>query len=186
MGNNVCSDGTIVYNSPNEIIKGQPLKDKFESLMKMNGFTLMWVNKKNAPSEFELSFQKHQTYRIVAYLKCVSEAGWSDKPSMKRVQVSNVRLVDNEKYIDTNFHQTNLILGIYFFRDNVIMVGWDAYKYVYHNKNRSCYVDIDALKLGTVEGFHQGEVSKQKVWVFTPNNFKYFLDSYIKYNNIES
>lgn len=186
MGSNVCADGTIVKNSLNEIIKGKQLKEKFESLVNSNGYALNWINSKNAPYEFELSFADDNIYRIIAYLKCVSEAGWADKPHIKRVQVSNVRLVSNDKYVDTNTHQTNLILGIYFYKENILMVGWDAYKYVYHNKNRSCYVDIDALRQGTLNGFYQGEVSKQKVWVFKPNHIEIFLDSYIKYNNLDS
>jgi len=186
MGSNVCADGTIVYNSSNEIVKGKHLREKFESIISLSGCSLIWSNVKTAPFEFEVSFKGKKKYRIVAYLKCVSEAGWSDKPNIKRVQVTNVRLIDTSKYLDTNSQQTNLILGIYFFRNNVVMVGWDAYKYVYHNKNRSCYVDINALKLGTTEGLYQGDVSKQKVWVFKPNHFEDFLEMYIKYNNLES
>ena len=64
------------------------------------------------------------------------------------------------------------------------MVAWNAYMYVMHNTERSCYVDVDVMKRAYIQGYVEDIVSKQKVWAFTPEYFDKFLDNYISKNRI--
>ena len=123
-------------------------------------------------------------YTLVMYLKNITGAGWADKPHMKRVQVSNVRKDDMDKYIDTTNNQTILILGYYNFDDNPVIVAWNAYRYVYHNTVRSCYVSVDNLMDAYKSGMAVTECSNQEIWVFKPNHFEEFLKNYIEQNKI--
>lgn len=165
--------------------KAELLK-KFEEFIKFSGFTITkWIKLDAVPYEILLMDKEGRTFRIVLYLKNITDAGWKDKPWYKRVQVDNVRNVSPECYIDTENTQTLMILGYYNYDNNPLMVGWNAYKYVMHSTQRSCYVTLDVMLEGYKKGYHTDIVSKQKVWVFTPDNFDVFLKNYINANKIE-
>ena len=114
------------------------------------------------------------------YLKNVTGAGWADKPNYRRVQVTNVRIEDPERYIDPTDQDVFMVLGYYDFDNNPIMVAWDAYKYVMHNTNRSCYVTTNNLQAGYSKGIEITNCSEQKIWIFKADYFKIFLDNYMK------
>lgn len=180
---NINKDNNFVYDAPEKVFGKKELLLKFEEFIKLEGFSLSWDTYNRVP--YVATIEKEgKAYTLVMYLKNVTGAGWRDKPHMKRVQVSNVRNDDMEKYIDTTNDQTILILGYYNFDGNPLLVAWDAYRYVYHNTVRSCYVSIDNLMEAYKSGFVVTECSNQKIWVFKPHHFSKFLDDYIESNKI--
>lgn len=176
----------VEENSEDVIYNKTDLFKKFEQFISVSGFIITkWIKTNAVPYEVLLMDKGGRTYRIVMYLKNITHSGWRDKPWIKRVQVNNVRKIAPESYIDTEITQTLMILGYYNYDDNPLMVGWNAYKYVMHDTERSCYVTIDAMLEGYRKGYHNGTISKQKVWIFTPNYFSAFLKNYIETNKIE-
>ena len=181
---NIDQKGNFVYDSPEKVYKKKELLDKFAEFIGEDGFSLTWKSNTHVP--YVATIQKEEkAYKLVLYLKNITGAGWADKPHMKRVQVSNVRNDDMDKYIDTTNEQTILIIGYYNFDNNPLIVAWDAYRYVYHNTVRSCYVSIDNLMDAYRSGFTVTECSNQKIWVFQPAHFERFLNDYIENNKIE-
>ncbi len=115
------------------------------------------------------------------YLKNITGAGWADKPGIKRCQVKNFKAdhLGGIKIVELRHY--NLILGYYNYDSNPILVAWDAYRYLKHETNRSCYVTVDSLKRGYEKKFYEGVVSSQKCWIFTGDKFDLFLKRYIEY-----
>lgn len=180
---NIDNQNNFVYDAPEKVYKKRELLSKFEEFIKAEGFSLSWDFNNRVP--YVATVEKDgKKYTLVMYLKNITGAGWADKPHMKRVQVSNVRNDDMDKYIDTTNNQTILIVGYYNFDNNPLIVAWDAYRYVYHNTVRSCYVSIDNLLDAYKSGFAITECSNQKIWVFKPNHFAEFLEDYIDSNKI--
>lgn len=180
---NINSDCRLEYDRDEVVYKKSELLKKFEEFLQESGFSVRWNETKSSPYAAVVS-HGNKEYKLVLYLKNITGAGWSDKPHIKRVQVNNVRNEDATKYIDTTSEQTILILGYYNFDNNPLIVAWNAYKYVYHNTIRSCYVTIDNLIEGYRNGIIETECSEQKIWVFQPKYFGEFLDSYIRDNTI--
>lgn len=180
---NVDKNMNLVYDAPERVYPKSEILLKFESFVSSEGFSVEWENTKRVPYVAKLS-KAGKSYTLVMYLKNITGAGWANKPHMKRVQVSNVRNDDMNKYIDTTNSQTILILGYYEFDNNPLFVAWNAYRYVYHNTVRSCYVSIDNLLDAYKSGFSVTECSDQEIWVFKPNHFEEFLQDYIEQNKI--
>lgn len=180
---NIDSNNNFVYDAPEKVYPKAELLANFETFIAQEGFSLSWDSSSRVPYVANVS-KGEEKYIIVMYLKNITGAGWADKPHMKRVQVSNVRNDDMDKYIDTTNNQTILILGYYNFDNNPLIVAWDAYRYVYHNTVRSCYVSIDNLMTAYKSGFIVTECSNQKIWIFKPNHFAQFLEDYISSNKI--
>ena len=180
---NIDKNNGLVYDASEKVYEKKELLEKFEEFIKQEGFSINWGSSKRAP--YVATIKKDgKEYTLVMYLKNITGAGWADKPHMKRVQVSNVRKDDMDKYIDTTNNQTILILGYYNFDDNPVIVAWNAYRYVYHNTVRSCYVSVDNLMDAYKSGMAVTECSNQEIWVFKPNHFEEFLKNYIEQNKI--
>ena len=178
----------VETETEDKLYKKKELFKKFEEFISQSGFTVeKWVKSNAVPYEVIIADKNENqiSYRIILYLKNISDAGWVYKPWMKRVQVDNVRSVSPEYYINTERNQALLILGYYNYDDNPIMVAWNPYRYVMHFTQRSCYVTIDEMLEGYKKGYHKCFVSNQKVWIFTANNFRIFLNDYIDSNKVE-
>ena len=176
----------VEYESEDKKYVKSELLNKFEEFINASGYAITkWIKSDAVPYEVLIMDKSGRTYRIVVYLKNITHAGWKEKPWIKRVQVDNVRTVSPECYIDTENTQTFMILGYYNYDNNPLMVGWNAYKYVMHSTQRSCYITIDEMIEGYKKGYHTCVVSKQNVWVFTSDNFNIFLKNYIIANKIE-
>lgn len=182
---NIDTNNNLVYDKSEKIFKKNQLIKKFEEFIEVSGFKVIrWVNKIHSPYELIIT-KDNKEYRIVVFLKNITGAGWADKPNMKRVQVTNIRVVDIDNYINTTDKEALVILGYYNFDDNPIMVAWNAYRYVSHNKNRSCYIDIESLLEGYNNGYITKTCSDQRVWVFKSNYFETFLKNYIEKNKVD-
>ena len=181
---NIDKDYNLVYNKSEKIFKKPELFAKFEEFISQSGFEVKeWKNKNRVPYELIIS-KDNVDYRLVVFLKNITGAGWAEKPNIKRVQVSNIRVVDIEKYIDTTATETLIILGYYNFDDNPIMVAWNAYRYVSHGTQRSCYVDIGNLLDGYRNGYCTTNYAEQRIWIFKPTYFEVFLKNYIEKNKV--
>lgn len=181
-------------NKQNEIINDRNDKKyskielirEFKNFINISGYTVVGpADIKQAPYELNIS-NGNTIYKIVMYYKNITGSGWSNKPNIRRVQVTNVRNVDINKYISTSNNSFFVIFGYYNFDNNPIMVAWNAYNFVYHATTRSCYVSIDLLIEGYKKGFLKTYYSKQKMWIFTPHNFELFLNDYIKCNRVNN
>lgn len=183
---NINKLNEIETETTDKTYKKKELLKKFEEFVNESNFYIInWIKIDAVPYEVLLENTEGKKYKIVLYLKNITHAGWNEKPWCKRVQVDNVRFVCPDCYIDTENTQTFMILGYYNYDNNPLMVGWNAYKYVMHNTQRSCYITLDEMLEGYKKGYNVSVVSKQKVWVFTPSNFAVFLKDYINANKIE-
>ena len=177
---NIDRNNNLVYDKQDKVYEKEDLIKKFENFLSVGGFIVKkWINNKRVPYELLVS-NGEKNYRFIVYLKNITGAGWKSKPHIRRVQVTNIRKEDPERYIDPTDQDVLMVLGYYDFDDNPIMVAWDAYKYVMHNTNRSCYVGIGNLQAGYSKGIEITNFAEQKIWVFKAEYFKIFLDSYIK------
>ena len=179
---NIKSDLSTILEEDVIYSKGQ-LFDAFESFIKDSGYRVeKWINTNQAPYELLVVDEKDTMTHLIIYLKNITGAGWASKPDIKRVQVTNIRVASPDNYVSTTASQSMIILGYYNFDNNPIMVAWDAYRYVKHKTNRSCYVNIDTLKRGYQQGYLISTNSSQKVWLFDSYHFSKFLEDYISYN----
>lgn len=179
---NLLKDLTTVYAEDIKHPK-EKLLEEFERFINDSGYKVeKWLNTNCVPYELLIVDETEKMTHLVIYLKNITGAGWEDKPDIKRVQVTNIRVASPDNYVSTTASQTMLILGYYNYDNNPIMVAWDAYRYVKHKTNRSCYVNIDTLKRAYQTGYLITNNSSQKVWLFDSYHFSKFLEDYIAYN----
>ena len=181
---NINKQNEIIINK--EDVKYSKLKliNEFENFINISGYELIGnIDIKSSPYVVNIA-KDNKIYKIIMYYKNITGAGWYNKPNIRRVQVTNVRKADINKYISTSNNSFFVIFGYYNFDDNPIMVAWNAYNFVYHETTRSCYVSTELLIQGYKKGFIKTNYSKQQIWIFTPNNFEFFLDDYIKCNKV--
>ncbi len=118
---------------------------------------------------------------VELFIKNITGAGWENKPNIKRCQVKNFSKEDNNfSEVENHYY---LIIGYYNYDGNPILVAWDAYRYLSHNTQRSCYVTVETLKIGYEKNIYEGVVMSQKCWAFIGSFFKEFIKKYIEYIN---
>lgn len=182
---NINHDLCLVQ-SKDKVFSKNELFSNFEKFINDSGYKIeKWINRKKAPYELFIVDSNNVMIYLILYLKNVTGAGWIDKPNIKRVQVSNIKIVSPNNYIGTTQYQTIAILGYYNFDNNPIMIAWDAYEYVNHKTMRSCYITTDSLKRGYENEYLVCNDASQKVWIFNSNYFDEFIKDYIKYNSNE-
>ncbi len=178
---NIRKDCSIEL-SEDKLFTKKELFDRFASFIQNSGYSVYeWVRSNKAPYELIIYDQDNKPLYLSLYLKNITGAGWQDKPKIKRVQVTNVRVTAPDNYVNTTDNQSLMVLGYYEYDDNPIMVAWDAYRYVNHKTMRSCYVNIDTLIRAYQLGYLTTTNASQKVWIFTPQYFGKFVDDYIEY-----
>lgn len=182
---NISKNNEIREQSEDKKYSKKDLFEKFKEFISKCGYSITDNNDfKRTPYVVNIKKEDNE-YKLIMFYKNITGAGWSDKPNVKRVQVTNVRKGDISKYVSTSSNETFMILGYYNFDDNPIMVAWNAYHYVYHDTTRSCYVDIDTLLDGYKKGYIETIYAKQNIWVFTPDYFDKFLHEYIESNKVD-
>lgn len=129
---------------------------------------------------FKIDYNNYEV-ELIAVIKNITGAGWENKPNVKRVQVRNCMLEDNENISKSNINKLNVIIGVYCYDNNPIFVAWDAYRYYNHKTQRSCYVTTDSLIQGYKKKFYDGIDSSQKIWIFKGDCFAKFVNSYVEY-----
>ncbi|MBQ6282893.1 MAG: hypothetical protein IJK66_05130 [Bacilli bacterium] len=183
---NINKRNEIVVNKEDIKYSKASLINEFEKFINVCGFKLI-DNGDVKTSPYEVNITKNKIiYKIIMYYKNITGAGWYNKLNIRRVQVTNVRKTDINKYISTSNNSFFAIFGYYNFDNNPIMVAWNAYNFVYHETTRSCYVSIELLIEGYKKGFIKTNYSKQQIWIFTPNNFEIFLNDYINCNKVNN
>jgi len=179
---NITNNLALVL-SEDKTYKKAELLQEFQNFLSLSNYKIeKWINKRKCPYEVLITDSAQKMTHLILYLKNITGAGWKEKPNIKRVQVSNVKVVSPDNFVRTSKCQTIMILGYYNFDNNPIMVGWDAYRYTKHKTMRSCYVNVDNLIMGYENKYYEGISQSQKIWIFDSSKFNVFLNSYIKYN----
>jgi hypothetical protein len=114
------------------------------------------------------------------YMKNVSQAGWNDKPWIKRIQVGNVKTIAPGFYSETTRDKVNLLLGYTKVGEDELFFAWNYYRYIFHKTLRSCYVHDDNIDLVLKEGFVHADDMGQALWGFKPEQFGVFLEDYLR------
>lgn len=170
---NVHADGTISVG-PERIPRPREVRAAFESAVRESGWEFVeWTRSEAAPFQCLLR-HSGKDVDVVVYLKAISNAGWERKPHCKRVQVSNLALVEQAFLRPESAKKINLILGYYCY-EQPLFVAWEADHYVHHNTNRSAYVDADQLAFAYSEGSYRGECSGLPVEIFSPGKLGDYL-----------
>ena len=141
---------------------------------------IKWNKRSSVPYECIIE-KENEKYDIFLYLKNITGAGWIQKKSIKRIQVSNVRIDSYENKIFANDSIFLLMLGYYNFDNNPIVVAWDAYRYINHKTVRSAYISVDNLVCGYQKGYLVTTDASQKVWIFDSHHLEDFLLDYKGY-----
>lgn len=179
---NILNNGDLVLSN-DKLFDKKTLKAELESFLNKSDYQVVqWTKQNGTPFELIVKDSDNNLIFLALYLKNITGAGWSNKPNIKRVQVSNVRKVAPEDVYETTDYQTVLILGYYNFDNSPLMVAWNAYRYMNHSTVRSCYIDIKGLEKGYKMRYFYGTFSKQKIWVFNSYNFGRFFKEYIEIN----
>src|SRR5690554_6067570 len=154
------------------------LEEVLVKSLELSGYSEIQINK-NKDNMYEITLRKISNYKIYLFLRNVSNAGWSDKPEKRRVQVT---AFDVKKLPPTGKHVTAMILGVQEIFDRFIFVAWDIYKYGGHATNRSCYINTTNIYNAFLRGFITTMDQSQKVWLADSYNLDKLINNYIEYN----
>ena len=182
---NINKSNELIYNSEDVKYDKKKLMEKFGEFISARGYHIVGdVDLKVSPYIVTIK-RDTLSYKMIIYYKNITGAGWKDKPNIRRVQVTNVRYADIDKYISTSKDSFLAILGYYNYDNNPIMVAWNAYNFVYHSTTRSCYVTTDLLQEAYKSGYIKTNYSNQTIWIFTPDYFDEFINDYIECNRVK-
>lgn len=121
-------------------------------------------------------------FNIRMITKNITSCGWRDKPQIKRIQTVNL----SDRIIYTNKVSSFLLSGLIKCKDKYILVVWNAYRYIHHTTNRSCYInDKDILECYN-KGYCFVHDFDQEIWLCDCNNFNLLIRDYIMFNYVES
>ena len=111
--------------------------------------------------------------------KNIVNSGWSDKPFIKRIQVKPYKLNEVEKNtLDTS----SLFIGIAYANEIPICVAWNPFMFLYHNTNRSCYINVELIARCQHEGMIKTKSSGQDVILCEPAHFKELIVTFLNSN----
>lgn len=111
---------------------------------------------------------ENESFSLHILPKNVVNSGWSEKPYIKRIQVMS--FLGKEIPLNTR-ENSSMFLGIAFVNNEPVISVWNPFSYVFHKTNRSCYVEVESLVLGSHEGFIKTIDSKQIVLVCDKYHF---------------
>ncbi len=178
---NLTKDNEIIL-SEDKIINSKICFDFLVDTINKSSFKLVKLIKtKNSFNELLLEDKIGGILKISFILRSISGAGWKDKPHIKRVQVPNV----SNNLVETNNIELKshfIIFGFYNFDNNPIFSAWDGKRYLFHKTIRSCYLNIETLQRGYDQKYIETINSSQKIWVFLPDKFDRFIESFISYD----
>ena len=115
--------------------------------------------------------------RVHFLCKNITSSGWSDKPDIVRIQIKNI----SDVFFYTNKNKTFLLSGICLYRDKWILIVWNAYRYMNHKTNRSCYVNMSTLEQCYNDGYTFSKEFNQETWLCDVDNFKLLIRDYIMF-----
>ena len=115
-------------------------------------------------------------------LKNISNSGWSDKPLIKRIQVRALPVDEIEK---NTVRGCSIFIGVAYANESPILVAWNPFMFLYHNTNRSCYIDVKLLASCQHEGFLKATSSNQKVILADTSHFLELIEEYRRQNTIQ-
>lgn len=175
---NIGVDNSIEV-SEEKFISKSLLLNMFETLFLNSQWSFVkWNDTKSAP--FQCIISNDSKYvKVLVYLKQISNAGWEEKPHIKRVQVSNPKKLNLDFFRYDDVDKISLILGYYNYT-KPLLVSWDPNEYRRHNTNRSCYVEIDALLDGYNLDYCKKVSMGQSITLFKPEKFGMFLDNHFE------
>lgn len=115
--------------------------------------------------------------KINVYFICknVTSSGWSDKPGIVRIQIKNI----SEIFIYTNKNETMLISGLCMYKDKIILIVWNAYRYMNHKTNRSCYANVEMLENCYNKGYFFSRDFDQEIWLCDEWHFNLLIRDYV-------
>lgn len=166
-GNNIFLNKTELY-------------DCFKSFLSKSSFNIL--NENISPDIYNLRINDTaRKFEIHFILKNISGSGWSDKDEIKRIQVGNVK----KNIVYTNKVRTHFLGGIINYNEKNILIVWNSYRYLNHETNRSCYVNLESIKTAFEKGYYYTNDFEQEIWLCDEYHFNLLIRDYINFNYME-
>ena len=107
--------------------------------------------------------------------KNITNAFLPGKPDVYRIQISTI----NDIFVYTNKNETMLLCGLCLYKDKWLLVVWNAYRYLNHKTNRSCYVNESTLEDCYNSGYCFSRDFSQESWICDIDHFNLLIRDYI-------
>lgn len=161
----------------------EELLNKFQCFITSAGYVVekCEVNSKlNAFYDIHLSKGKEKLI-IHSSIKKISSAYFPNNDSVYRIQTGPI---DMELLPETTINEISILVGYYEIENTEILALWNAFYFVGHKKNRSCYLTIENMHETIKNGDLVTSYSSTPVYITTKERTAIILDKFIEDNEI--
>jgi len=155
----------------------------FEELLIKNGYLISLCNEEGSVKGFaDLTVKRNgKPFSIHVNIRNISNACLPYDPSVMRRQVAalDVGLLPQNKD-----GEVTVLLGVCEIDEKKVFAIWNAFYFVGHKTNRSCYVSANDLLKASESGLSISSYSDTPVYVATTERFAEALDKFIEVNCI--
>lgn len=161
----------------------EELLNKFQRFLTNAGYIIekCEINSKiNAFFNIYLAKEKEKLI-IHASVKKISSAYFPNNDSVYRIQTGPI---DMELLPENSKNEISILVGYYKIDNTEILALWNAFYFVGHKKNRSCYLTIENLNETIENGDLITSYSSTPVYITTKERTSIILNKFIQDNKI--
>lgn len=147
---------------------------KLKNFITNSSFTIKEFSDIEMPYKYRIE-DVARKIKVNFICKNITKSGWEDKPDIVRIQIKNI----SDMFIYTNKNEALLLCGLCEVNDKWLLVVWNAYRYMNHKTNRSCYVYKDSLKNCYENGYGFFRDFNQETWICDEYHFNLLVRDYI-------
>lgn len=107
--------------------------------------------------------------------KNMGNSGWADRPDIIRIQIKNL----SDVFVYTTKNEATLLSGLCSYKGKTFLVVWNAYRYMNHKTNRSCYANVAMLDKVYDLGYFFSRDFSQEIWLCDEKHFNILIRDYL-------
>lgn len=155
---------------------------KFQSFLVDSNYLIIGC-KQNENINFFYDYdliRDNKKMKIHANVKKISNAFFPNNDSVLRIQTGPI---DVDLLPENSKNEISILVGFINFNNVEIIAIWNAFYFVGHKKNRSCYLTLDNLIDTTNEGYLITDYANTPVYISTKERMDIVIKEFID-NNI--
>lgn len=155
-------------------IKKEKLLSHFYNVLNENNYKIIGVEKDYKFNKIT-AFKEEDKVDFYVNISSIKKAYLPNNNDALRRQIS---YLDYEKISKNNKNSLTFLLGILKMFEKYVFIAWDAFGFIYHKKNRSCFVSLKDLSKIKSTHYFKARYGCEFYYVFDTIGFEEFLNAY--------
>lgn len=159
------------------------LISKFQNMLTYNGYLIKNCSQNENIHFFNDFLIQNNTKELIlhATIKKISSAFFPNNDNVLRIQVGPINI---DSLPENSEKEISLLIGYINYNQKEILAIWNAFYFIGHKKNRSCYLTISDLNETINNGNITSSYSGTPVYITTKERLNVVLEQFIQDNKI--